>query len=1469
MLLKLVQIQIFANTGSNNSEGEPECTFRAAIQVANNYNSTLHESIFNIPVSDPNCLSFENNNTTGYDPDAVEVNCLAANADPDITWWRIEPTTLLPDMARDQYQDATTQTGYIANTQPFPKPLNGQNVIEISCDTLSPCITVSGYGSDVSLQGFVVNSSGDTIVKSIDSIAGGPYFSSSLLGTDISGTRRKGSNTYAVDVERSSFSMATWLIGNEGGRNIAVADDAVITSTGYSRIHILEGFLGALGDGSIINTQNVIQVENQLELRIMNTLITGGDTNGGIYFKSSPYVSNASLYVVGGIFKSNIHGINFEETPRGRIFSSTFEDNVNDGIHIQSGTSPITISASEFFNNGDLAIDLGADGVTVNDAGDSDTGVNNFQNFPELVAFIENDSDLYIEGTFDSLPGNYYRLEFFSNSEIDSSGYGEGEVYLGYVDTPDDSGSFDFSSTPAVLSGVSLEDNQYTITSTATNCGTSPCTIMNELGTSEYSGPAYNRALTVNSTGDSTDTMPGDGFCLTGNTNPDGSPECTLRAAIEESNDYAGFNSIDFDIPISDSGCRSFENNYDVNYDHNKSEVSCQAWNADPDFSWWKIEPSTLLPAIDDDIYINGSTQNGFRANTNTPPNMLNGQPVIEISCTGLYACIYANPYGFSSSVDELSISNLVINSASDYNVLSLLTRNGTTNITGTYIGTDISGKVYKPGTFAGVYVWYGNNVNIGGSTPDTRNLIVSDNYALFGKDQMVADAFNVYGNIIGMLNDGSTIINSTAAIGIDHDRGSNIGDNTANGRNIIAGGNNGEGGVSLWCTGRNTKIRKNIFTKNERAIALWCVEDTIISNNIIEESSGNAIGCRGICDQVTIKNNTIRFNNASGISSSLWTNSTFSNNKIYSNTGLGIDLEGGIEDSYGVTENDTGDGDTGSNNLQNFPTIDKVTFMYNEKYLIEGNLDNDQSGEGPFEIEICESDNDNSKHGECIRSLGKTSASSPWNITVTIPGSNGLDSISFSSLATNSEGATSEFSKNFVTSKNNPNYFIPPIAIDDVVSTNLNTTRNIDVLANDSDADGSLDTSSLKITSQPSSGSASIENGKIKYTPISGFVGTDSFEYEICDNDSLCDTATVTINVGSFEVTVTIIPTPTGTATISPTVAPSKVTEVTPTDAETIVTLPETGGEENSSFLELLLSTSLLTPALFSIGLAGFIFPTTLMNYLRFLLQALPWAKKKKDTSPWGIVYDQKNKQAIPFASVKLSLGKTFIEESITDMKGRYTFASTKGVYELSVVHPDFKPFIQTVTIDPEKPVLLDIALRSNLLKGFDLSRFRIKLRTKLAPVLSKFNTAIFTIGFLYALGITFYYQTVFNFVILAIYIAVLIYLLIQVSKRKWGYVYDKKSKKRIVGAFVRVFSKKETRQVDVQMTAEKGTYKFILPHGEYVLRATKSGLDNTGEKEQKEVKINNEEKQPSNVNFGIDSSKDNFESIKSPFGN
>lgn len=87
------------------------------------------------------------------------------------------------------------------------------------------------------------------------------------------------------------------------------------------------------------------------------------------------------------------------------------------------------------------------------------------------------------------------------------------------------------------------------------------------------------------------------------------------------------------------------------------------------------------------------------------------------------------------------------------------------------------------------------------------------------------------------------------------------------------------------------------------------------------------------------------------------------------------------------------------------------------------------------------------------------------------------------------------------------------PVALDDASSTFVDTPVVIDVLANDSDPDA--DPVSLSgWLSEPGSGIVRIEDRKIVYTPGAGFIGPDSFRYEVTDGHGGVDTARVSLEV-------------------------------------------------------------------------------------------------------------------------------------------------------------------------------------------------------------------------------------------------------------------------------------------------------------------------------------------------------------------
>ena len=88
-----------------------------------------------------------------------------------------------------------------------------------------------------------------------------------------------------------------------------------------------------------------------------------------------------------------------------------------------------------------------------------------------------------------------------------------------------------------------------------------------------------------------------------------------------------------------------------------------------------------------------------------------------------------------------------------------------------------------------------------------------------------------------------------------------------------------------------------------------------------------------------------------------------------------------------------------------------------------------------------------------------------------------------------------------------------PPVANDDAATTAFETLVSIDVLANDTDADGDpLSIATFDATSV--NGGAVSCTTTCDYTPPVGFSGTDTFTYQASDGTDLSNVATVTVTV-------------------------------------------------------------------------------------------------------------------------------------------------------------------------------------------------------------------------------------------------------------------------------------------------------------------------------------------------------------------
>ena len=78
----------------------------------------------------------------------------------------------------------------------------------------------------------------------------------------------------------------------------------------------------------------------------------------------------------------------------------------------------------------------------------------------------------------------------------------------------------------------------------------------------------------------------------------------------------------------------------------------------------------------------------------------------------------------------------------------------------------------------------------------------------------------------------------------------------------------------------------------------------------------------------------------------------------------------------------------------------------------------------------------------------------------------------------------------------------LPPVTEDDHALTYVSEPVLISVLSNDTDADGSIDDQSVSIQVMPSHGTAVVQfDGQVLYTPVGGFVGNDSFQYQVSDD--------------------------------------------------------------------------------------------------------------------------------------------------------------------------------------------------------------------------------------------------------------------------------------------------------------------------------------------------------------------------------
>jgi len=251
--------------------------------------------------------------------------------------------------------------------------------------------------------------------------------------------------------------------------------------------------------------------------------------------------------------------------------------------------------------------------------------------------------------------------------------------------------------------------------------------------------------------------------------------------------------------------------------------------------------------------------------------------------------------------------------------------------IEGNYVGTDLTGTNAIPNTLAGIYLPYpggpSGNV-IGGTVAGARNIISGNYYGVYLATPATSGTL-VEGNYIGVTPDGTRAVGSAFAGVIIFGGATNntIGGTVAGAGNVISG----FFGYGVYISDAGTAgnvVQGNIIGADPTGTnALGNGYANVLlqlgaTNNTIGgmgAGAGNVIAFSGGAGVLLLDTNTI--------------NNAIRGNSIFSNGGLGIDFNGD-----GITANDTGDADTGPNNLQNFPVLTNA-FGFGADTIIQGRL--------------------------------------------------------------------------------------------------------------------------------------------------------------------------------------------------------------------------------------------------------------------------------------------------------------------------------------------------------------------------------------------------------------------------------------------------------------------------------------------------------------------------------------------------
>ena len=410
----------------------------------------------------------------------------------------IQPSSALPAITEPVVIDGTTEPDFVSCVAGPVVELNGLSAGASGVSGL----TINAGGSTV--RGLAVNRFGQAGIHVLT--GGGNLIACNYVGIGVTGTNDLGNTNVGIHVQSSNNTIGgtsaadrNVISGNDGPQvalegtfgspvhdNVVVGNYVGTNASGAAAIDTLNPRLGIVVQdgrdnrigGTAASEANLIS-GNNAGVRIANHSSRDNRVQGNFIGTAADGTSalgnRTGVDVLFTSLRNEIGGTDPGE-------ANTIAFNFRDGILVYPTATGASILGNSIHSNFEQGIDLLAsgtslsgDGVTLNDAGDGDTGGNGLQNYPVLSNATLGTGQTVVGGSLDT-SGGTYRLEFFSNAACDSpNGNGEGRTFLGAEDVTVSGGSTAFSTTLPVELDVG---DVVTATATAPNGSTSefsPC----------------------------------------------------------------------------------------------------------------------------------------------------------------------------------------------------------------------------------------------------------------------------------------------------------------------------------------------------------------------------------------------------------------------------------------------------------------------------------------------------------------------------------------------------------------------------------------------------------------------------------------------------------------------------------------------------------------------------------------------------------------------------------------------------------------------------------------------------------------------------------------------------------------------------------------------------------------------------------------------------------------------------------